>query len=290
MAGTKDLGQKIGSLRNMQKVMRAMNMIASIKLRKLMPLQEPLMIFSRSLDAVSQDLVNALQDSSHPVLDGRQEVKKVHIILLSADKGLCGSHNSSVQRSLDEMVGQQRGEGREIEVSCIGIKGANYCRRREYEVFQHTEINERSFLPEELKAIGDKIFARFMDDEIQEVHLIYNRFLSTIQQETETVQLLPIPETISGKQKRSGENAVLEPEPADFAPAAGALYLHYRLQAAVKNSLLSEQAARMTAMENATNNSQDLIEKYITLQNRARQADITNELIEIISGKEALKG
>ena len=131
---------------------------------------------------------------------------------------------------------------------------------------------------------------RFLNNEIQQVHLIANYFVSMLHQETRTVQVLPFPSSdTKDNQRRAGE-ASFEPAPDDFFKEAGQLYLYYKLMSALFNSYLSEQSARMTAMENATKNSEDLIKHYVKLMNRARQANITNDLIEIISGKEALKG
>lgn len=269
-----------------------MSMIATIKLRKLFGLQASLTLFEQSVELIAQDIAKALKLFSHPAITGFKNVKQSHVIIFTADKGLCGSHNNSVYKAIDVLIKANTKNNIVTDVTCIGTRGANYCKRKEYDVYHKTEINERVFNTTSLMQISTKILNRFLDNEIQEIYLIGNYFISTLQQDTITTRLIPFtPPPKKEKGDKSEElNASIEPEPETFIVLASGLYLFYRLKSALFNSYLSEHSARMTAMENATNNSEDLIRHYVTLQNRARQTAITNELIEIISGKEALKG
>ncbi|MFH1063110.1 MAG: ATP synthase F1 subunit gamma [Candidatus Omnitrophota bacterium] len=292
MANLKDLHVRISTLKNMQKVMRAMNMIASVKLRKLARMQSSLAFFEKSLESIAEDIHKALNQTDFPLISGFKNIKKTHVIFFTADKGLCGSHNSSVQKSLDIFIREQAKNKIAVDVTCIGLRGANFCKRREYEIYHQTEINERVFNAASVLDLSTKISRRFLNNEIQEVHLIANYFRSTLEQDTVTARLLPL-ETMSADKTKAIDyefNPEIEPEPKKFITLAQGQYLYYKLISALVNSYLSEQSSRMTAMENATKNSEDLINHYVTLQNRARQATITNDLIEIISGKEALKG
>jgi len=290
MSNIRDLGQKINSLKNMQKVMRAMNMISSIKLRKIYAAQAALAEFNKSVDSLIDQLISALESSDSPLIKGYRDISKAHIIMFTADKGLCGTHNSSVQKALSVLIKENSEKGIECDVSCIGNKGANYCKHKNYEIYQQSEISEKVFTMEQLHIISDKIFNRFIGNEIQKLYVIGNIFYSTLHQETSIIQLLPY--YIEDSKKADKVNPVFEIEPGgdQFALGSGRLYIYYKLRSILKNSYLSEHSSRMTAMENASNNSEDLIEKYITIQNHARQTTITNELIEIVSGKEALKG
>ena len=290
MANLKDLNSRISVLKNMQKVMRAMSMIASIKLRKFFRLQASLALFDQALERIAEDVQQALKHSSHPLITGFPEAKKAHVIILTADKGLCGSHNSSVYKALDLLVRSREEHNMTVDVTCIGIRGANYCKRKEYDIYLHSESNERLISAASVMRIASKLFKRFLDNEVQEIYLINNCFISTLHQNTVTARLMPFTRALKKDEPRPEVNAATEPEPETFVVLAGGLTLYYKLMSALFNSYLSEQSARMTAMENATNNSEDLINHYVTLQNRARQAAITNELIEIVSGKEALKG
>ncbi len=290
MANIKDLKRRISSLRNMQKVMGAMNMIATIKLQKLFALQSSLHRFDAAVNAIARDIGAALKHTSHPVIDGYPTARKAHVLVLTADKGLCGAHNNSVQKAVDALAKTNLDEGVALEMSCIGSKGASYCRRRRYEIFQQTEMSDRLFNGNAVRQIISKIYLRFQDDDVQSIFMVYNRFVSMLHQETITTQLIPFsfPEDLQAEPAEM--NFETEPPGERFIVTAAGLYLVYKLRVAVADSLLSEHAARMTAMENATNNSEDLINRYMTLQNRARQASITREIIEIISGKEASRG
>ncbi len=289
MGNVRDLGGKISSLKNMQKVMRAMNMISSIKLRKLHTLQNSLLLFTRSVSSIYLQIAAALSDSSNLLAAGCGKVDRIHLVMFTGDKGLCGTHNSSVQKAAGKLIDENKTSGVETELTCIGNKGINFCKRKGYKIHQQSEIGERTFDKERLRVFSDGIMQRFLDGEVQKILVIGNVFYSTLHQETKTQQLFPffIPE----KDKREDSCGYLtEPEGNFLAETAATRLLYYRLQISLLNSNLSEHSSRMTAMENATNNSDDLINKYTSIQNHARQAAITSELIEIISGKEALKG
>ncbi len=286
MSNIRDLGHKISSLQNMQKVTRAMNMISSIKLRKLFGFQASLELFSSRTSAIQSDIAGALAGLSHPVVSGYDELKKIHIIMFTADKGLCGTHNSSVQKAVEKFIQEQQSAGIEVEITSIGRKGTNFCRRKGWEPYKVSEIGERVFTKKELFSLAEDLFGRFIDGTVQKIYAVGNIFYSALQQETSIQQLLPFLPAADN----AAADMQFEPDGESLAASAGLLFMKYRLHALLLNSLLSEYSARMTAMDNATNNSEDLINKYVTMQNHARQATITNELIEIVSGKEALKG
>lgn len=290
MGNARDLGQKINSLRNMQKVMGAMNMIATVKLRKLSPLQDSLRIFDRNLDQIHEQIMAAMGDSTHPLLNSSRAIKRNHVVIFTADKGLCGSHNNSITKSLDILIARNQTGAIGCDLSCIGTKGANYARRKNYQIYHARESNDRVFDRASLGELAARLAERIISGEIQEIHVIYNFFSSTLFQETRTMQILPFKK--EGHIPKTSPLATVNMEPAGdaFLPEAARLFIQYKLLAAYTHSILSEHASRMTAMENATNNSQELINRYTLLRNRARQSTITNELIEIVSGKEALKG
>ena len=298
MSNIRDLNRKINSLQNMQKVTRAMNMIASIKLRKIYSKQSAIMMFSRKTDEMISALLASLEGSTHPAVKGYDSVKKAHIIIFTADKGLCGTHNSSVLKSLDGFIRELSGRNVKAEITSIGNKGTAHCRRKDYKLYKAAVIAEKSFTMKDLSVIAEESFGRFISGEVQEVYIIGNIFYSALQQETETLRAMP-PEIPTAEEEKGDDSQAhiltaaggtdLEPSGDSLAEEASFLYLKYKLRSYYMHSQLSEHSSRMTAMENATSNSEDLINKYIAIQNHARQATITNELIEIVSGKEALK-
>ena len=288
MSNVRDLNRKIQSLQNMQKVTRAMNMISSIKLRKYLALQSPVNLYQNETDRLCRKIRSQLRGTAHPVIGGYEKVSRVHLILFTADKGLCGTHNSSLLKRADAFAGERARMGVELDFTCIGIKGINHARRAGWEIFRREENHERTMTRDVLSEMADAVYERFLSGEIQEVHVLGNLFVSTLQQDTECGRLLPLPDDDA-----AGQGCVpfdTEPSGNELAACYGGNYLKDKLSSFLIHSALSEHSARLTAMENATNNSEDLINKYVTMQNHARQATITNELIEIVSGKEALKG
>jgi len=273
----------------MQKVMRAMNMIASIKLHKLLRIQGAIQIFSKSLKDLRDNIARSLHHLEVPLVTGYKNEKKIHVVIFTADKGLCGSHNSTIKKATEMVLEKNKSNSIESEVTCIGKKGALFCGQKGYPVSFQTEIHERTFSTDALMQVSGKILNSFLQGSVQRIITIYNRFVSTIHQETLVDQVLPFSGSSGSGEKEKGFTGYTEPKETAFIGEAAKLYLFYELQAALFNSRLSEQAARMTAMENATNNSEDLISRYARARNRVRQTAITNELIEIISGKEALK-
>jgi len=297
MATARELNNKIASLQNMQKVMSAMNMIASTKLRKLLGKQAALAQFSLSVDTIGDAIASTLNASESQLSGISKNCNRIHLIVISADKGLCGSHNSSVLKAMAKTIEKEKKNGIAADVTCIGIRAATFCRRHDYEILNSIDSNERHISDAALREITAKLIQRIEKGEINRVILVHNHFVSTLVQQTRQIELFPIkpaPEDNKTDSKKEQEKttAVTETDPAleEFITPAIKLYFYYRLKNGLSDSYLSEHAARMTAMENAKTNSEDLINRYGTIRNRARQTAITSELIEIVAGKEALKG
>jgi len=293
MATARDLSYKITSLTNMQKVMSAMNMIASTKLRKLLIRLPALDQFSHAVDSIGQVIAAGLSSSTSPFIHRPGKIEKTHIVAITADKGLCGSHNSSVLKALTKTIETANHGGTATDVTCIGARAGNLCRKRNYTICHAIDSNERHISDAALREITADIIRRIQLGEVNQIVLIYNHFVSTLVQQTRQVQIFPLQQasdTQTGQPGARKSGTVIETEPpaADFIPPAAYLYLYYQLKIALTDSYLSEHAARMTAMESAKTNSEDLINRYTTIRNRARQSAITSELIEIVAGKEAL--
>lgn len=293
MATARDLSYKIASLSNMKKVMNAMNMIASTKFRKLMTRLPAMTQFRKSVDGIKDDIASGLGSSNSPLLHEPEKTENIHIIIFTADKGLCGSHNSSVLKVLAKTIKKKNVKGVKVDVTCIGARARNFCRRQEFEVIYGIDSNAQHISDHALREIAEKTIKRITEGEVDKVIMIYNHFRSTLLQETKQIQIFPL---IQDNDKKSDDAGIAnehirtetEPGAVDFIIPAANLYLYYKLQIALMDSHLSEHAARMTAMENAKTNAEDLINRYVKIRNRARQSTITRELIEIVAGKEAL--
>lgn len=291
MASIRDLNRKISSLRNMQKVMSAMNMIASTKFSKLLTKQMALLKFRDALNRVRASLFLRISRSSSPVVTGNDGDGVAHVIIFTADRGLCGAHNNSIFKGLEKLIKRLAVSPDDFEVTSIGSRGAKYCRKKEYVLFHSVDINEKTLHDSDLLRISETTFKRFKNGEIESVHIIYNHFVSALTQTTTTDRILPI--KIEEKEEKDDDSAIVEMTSdlgdEKLVESAAPLLVFYQLKTALLDSYLSENGARMTAMENASNNSQDLINRYAKIKNRARQTAITNELSEIVSGKEAMK-
>ena len=287
MASIRDLNHKISSLQNMQKVMSAMNMIASTKFSKLLTKQLALIKFGESLKQMRESLFLRISQSQSPVVLGRTDTERAHIIIFTADRGLCGSHNNSVLKGLEKLVAKLGVTVDDFDVTAIGSRGAKYCRKREYNLYHSVDINEKTLQDGNILRIVQSALKQFYRGDIGSVYIVYNRFVSALTQETTVEKVLPI--TIDQQLiEENREEVTSDLSDSELAEKAAPMLMFYQLKTALAHSYLSENGARMTAMENASNNSQDLIERYGAIKNRARQTAITNELTEIVSGKEAM--
>ena len=289
MANIRELGNKVSSLRNMQKVMQAMNMIASTKLQRILGRRTSLLRFEQDALEMARDVALTFRDGNHPLIQPTPERKRACILMSTSDKGLCGSHNNSVQRATATLVAKLEGEDMETDTVCVGLRGASFCHRNQLVVHSSFESSERALTDSTLHSISDMLIERVLADEIQEVYFVFNAFVSTLQKNTKTLQVLPLCSLLPEELPPTPPTFAFEPDSDTFPRVAVSTTLFFLLQATLRHSHLSEHASRMTAMDNATTNSEDLINRYVAIRNRARQTTITNELTEIVAGKEALR-
>ncbi len=288
MPSLRNLNNRISSLENMQKVMNAMNMIASAKLGKKLKQTPAVSFFESTLKTMHNAVSAALDNRDHPLAQVPDQIDAAHIMMFSADKGLCGSHNSSVFKQTILLAAENLKESNVIDLTCIGQKGASFCRKQNFNVDQEIAINEIVKKPAGIRPVAGSLTRRVLRGDIQELWLVYNRFVSVLVQETTAVRIFPLlnPED---SEFQGNLYAEFEPEINSFLPVFAELYLYFQIRLALNHSFVSEQAARMNAMDNAAHNARDLISRYGGLRNRLRQSGITNDLIEIVAGKEALK-
>ncbi|MEI8094316.1 MAG: FoF1 ATP synthase subunit gamma [Spirochaetales bacterium] len=266
MAEARDLKQKIGALNNLQKVMQAMNQIATVKLRRLLPQVAALRRMDQALGELARELARLLPPAENPQ-------RTSLVVVYSGDKGLCGPSNQAVIRALVALVAERQAQGFRVETVCHGVKVAKAATRLGFAVVD---------LP-----ANETLVAQLHSGDLGELYLLHNHFTSTLKQDTRTLRLVPWREPGETATAPSGLPLVLEaPEEAERALGA---WLALLWDSALTHARLSEHAARMAAMDNASRNARDLADRYHLQQNRARQGAITSDLIEIISGKEALR-
>ena len=286
MATLKAIRKRIGSIRNTQQITNAMKMVSAAKLRRAQEAVLAARPYAEKMAALLQNLSARVAAEAHPLLTAREE-KKVLLLLLTADRGLCGGYNSNLIRAAEGFLRSQRGE-KEIQLAVVGRKGVDYFRRRKVEMAERY-INIGSRPAEELAAeLAEKLIARFLQGECDAVYLLYSRFRSALSQVPTMEKLVPV-----AAEKDEGEGQATEYlyEPGLEALLSSLLpkVVEVGIYRALLEASASEHGARMTAMDSATSNAAEMISTLTLQMNRARQASITKELLEVVSTAEALK-
>jgi len=290
MANLKDLKTRINSVKSTQKITSAMKMVAAAKLRRAQEVAEAGRPYSSRMQQVISGLAaNANKSNAPELLVGREDVKTHLLIVVSADKGLCGGFNGSIARQTRQEINRLENEGKSVLVYMVGKKAAdNLGREILNKTFERIENLQGSNVDyNKVKGVAEKILLGFADNQFDQVSIIYNQFVNAI---TQNVVVAPlIPANVVGEQEN--ESSVVydyEPEQNELLELLLPRNITTQIFSALLESSAAELAARMTAMDNATRNAGDMIDSLTLVYNRTRQANITKELIEIISGAEAL--
>jgi len=283
MANLKDIRNRIKSVKSIQKVTKAMKMVAASKMRRAQERTEEARPYAKRLAEVINHLLPDVDRNLLPLLDIR-EIKRVGYVVVSSDRGLAGSFNTSVLKTAQaeiEIIGKKN-----VDVFCIGKKARDHFKRRNYNIIEsHIEFwNELKF--GNALAIGTGIISHFTQKYVDEIHVVYNEFVNVASQHVVSERLLPL---VFESDKKPIIDRLYEPNKDDLVKSLIPRHLNIQMWKYLLESYASEQAARMLAMENATGNAEDMI-KELTLEfNKARQAAITKEMLEIVSGAEALQ-
>ena len=287
MASLQQIKTKISSVKGTSRIMSAMKLISAVKLKRA---QDLLMAYRPYAAAYQETTINVAKrcdQEAHPLLRKMEEPKKLHIVFITSDRGLCGSFNSSLIRKLETYIVTDTKAYDEVTFSFLGRRGSEHFGKEGYKVANsYTGITDRNY-SEIAEQISEELIKEFTKGESDEVLLVYNYFKSALSQEITYEKLLPI-EVDSEVEDDSQIDYLYEPTKKGVLSQLLPKYVQVRVQSAVQESMTSEHASRMTAMENATNNANDVI-KNLTLQyNKTRQAMITTELMDIVNGTEAL--
>jgi F-type H+-transporting ATPase subunit gamma len=284
MATLKALRRRITTVRSTQKITRAMKMVAAAKLRRAQEAAERARPYSAKLTELFAAVVAEVGQDAHPLL-ARREEKRVDIVLLTSDRGLCGGYNTNAIRTVEGFLREHTTV--EANLVLVGKKGAEYFRRRSVPILDRYIGMPTGGVGEIAEKVAEAATGRFGSQDTDAVYLVYNRFQSAMSQVPTIVPLLPVPLPAT---EDAGVEYIFEPERPELLARLLPAYVRALVTQAILEAAASEQGARMTAMENATNNAADMISSLTLLMNRTRQAAITRELMEIVSGAEALKG
>jgi F-type H+-transporting ATPase subunit gamma len=287
MPGTKEIRTKIKSVQNTRKITKAMEMVAASKMRKAQERMRHARPYGEKIRNVAAHISHANPEYRHPFLVERDTVKRVGIIVVTTDKGLCGGLNTNVLRMVLNQYKQWQGEGEEIDVCCIGNKGLGFMQRLGANIVsQATGLGDRPRLENLIGAVKIMLDG-YTKDRFDRVILFYTRFLNTMKQEPVMEQLLPLAGDRLGAPEGSWDY-IYEPDAKVVLDQVLTRYIEAVIFQAVSENMASEQSARMVAMKSASDNAGKLIEELTLVYNKSRQASITKELSEIVAGAAAV--
>ncbi len=294
MAGSREVRNKIKSVKNTQKITRAMEMVAASKMRKAQDRMKKARPYGEKIRNVAAHMSRASAEYHHPFLIERDSVKRVGIIVVTSDKGLCGGLNTNILRRALNEIKAWKADDEEVEVCCIGNKGLGFMSRISANVI--SQVVSLGDAPDMEKLIGAVkiVLDGYTEDRFDRVYIFYNRFINTMKQEPVMEQLLPLTDERMQASEGSSEDQnaawdyIYEPEAKPVIDDIMVRYVEAIIYQAVAENMASEQSARMVAMKAASDNAGDVIDELTLIYNKSRQAAITKELSEIVGGAAAV--
>ena len=289
MPGLKDVKNKIEGVSKTSQITKAMNMVASAKLRGAQERMEEFRPYAEKFTEAMRDLSGGVS-GGQPLMEVR-DVRNVKLIVITSDRGLCGSFNANIIARAQKLIDQFEAEGKKVTLYTVGNK-ATQAFRRSGKVREAYKDIMGTFEMFNARSISQNVSRSFLVGEVDEVRIVYARFLSLAKQQPTEELLLPIkpPEQEAGKKAGAAVEYIYEPGPKQIMEVLLPLHLNVQVYHAMIEVAAGEHAARMAAMDNATNACGDIIKELKQLYNKARQAAITGDLMDIVGGAEALKG
>ena len=281
----KEIKERIDSVKNTSQITNAMNIVSSTKFKRFQVLTLKSRSYARAVNEAFDNLVASLTGNKFVIFDGKPEVKRVGIIVMTSDRGLCGSFNSNTFRRLESMKKEFQKEGKEVSVITIGRKAKEYCKNRDINVdSEYTQMIPETMF-ETGKKISEDVVQFYLNDCYDEVYMIYSKFVSAIEYNIQVEKLLPI-------EKKEGlptKEYIFEPSEEEVLNSFVPQVLNIKLYQSLLENSASEHSARMSAMKQANDNASEMIKNLEVQYNRERQGQITQELTEIISGSSSVQ-
>lgn len=279
-ANMKEIKERIDSVKNTSQITNAMNIVSSTKFKKFQVLTLKSRNYAYAVNEAFDNLVASLKGNKFVIFDGKPEVRRVGIIVMTSDRGLCGSFNSNTFRRLESMRKQFEKEGKDVSVVTIGRKAKEYCKNRNINVdSEYTQMIPETMF-ETGKKISEDVVQFYLNDFYDEVYMIYSKFVSAVEYNIQVEKLLPI-------EKKEGlptKEYVFDPSEEEVLNSFVPQVLNIKLYQSLLENSASEHSARMSAMKQANDNASEMIRNLEVQYNRERQGKITQELTEIISG------
>ncbi len=289
MATLRDIRRKIGAVKKTQQITKAMNMVSAAKLRGAQQRMEGFRPYAEAFSLMLGNMAGRVEPESHPFFQKVEPVNRVGLVLMTADRGLCGSFNVNLITMADKFIKAKEAAGIEVSLVCVGRKGRDFFRRRKREMAaQYVDVWGK-FDFSNAVTVAREVMGPFLTGAVQEAYLIHSTFINLAIQRPRLVQLLPIQPGEATEAAPSMEY-LFEPPMEQFLEYLLPKYINVLVYHGFLENSASEYAARMTAMDNASSNCKEMITQLTLVMNKARQAAITRELMDIVGGAEALKG
>jgi F-type H+-transporting ATPase subunit gamma len=287
MIGLKALRRRIVSIRSTQQITRAMKMVAAARLRRAQERIIEARPYADKMREVLQSLSLRTAPEAHPLLV-RREMKRVELLAITADRGLCGSFNQNILRTVERFIRENQSSYEGISLTLVGRKGLDYFRRRQFTIVRDYVGQFRDIDYQVAAVVGKDVVEDYTSEAVDGVFLVYNEFRSPLVQRVVMRDLLPI-EPLEVESDYSPVEYIYEPSAEAILSELLPRYVEAQIYRALLESVAGEHGARMTAMDAATENAQEMIEKLTLMYNKARQSAITTEMLEIVGGAEALR-
>jgi len=290
MASLKDIRARIDSTKNTQQITKAMKLVSAAKLRKAQHNITNMRPYAVTLKQVICNIA-ATQKVSHPLMTKKASVKNVLLVVLTSDRGLCGGFNSNINKFADRYIAENKNRFEKIDFVFIGKRGADFFSRKGVKGVDNITKLDKDISYGLARSVAEKLISHYENGHYDEIRMIYNEFKSAISQKVVCETLLPVEfEQSSFEGSSFAPDMIFDPSPEVIIEDLLKKNFSLQVYRAMSESIASEHGARMTAMENSSNNARDMIAKLTIGYNKVRQEKITTELTEIVSGAESLKG
>jgi F-type H+-transporting ATPase subunit gamma len=286
MPSLRDIKRRIRSVQGTQQITKAMEMVAAAKLRKAQSRVESSRPYAAKMQSMLDNLTKAAAATAHPLFEKR-EVKRVALVIISSDRGLCGSYNSNIIRAADGFLREYERE--KVVLITVGKKGYTHYTKRPWEIrLKYLDLGGNLVLGQ-VKGISSDLVGLFLSGEVDEIYFLYTRFLSAMSYRITLEKFLNIESRVAGEEKEAYLEFIFEPGAEKIFSSLLPNYCMTRVQMALGESFASEHGSRMISMGAATKNAEEMIEHLTLVRNKLRQASITKEMLEITTSAEALK-
>jgi len=286
MARVREIRDRVAAIKKTQKITSAMRMISAARLARAQLAAEASRAYGAKLSEIFASVANGLDGDAHPLLARRASIKKLDVLLVTSDRGLCGAYNANLIKQAVTLVAERRASLDSVSVVAVGKRGRDFVRRRRLDMPK--SWTGLAPTPENAREVATYLTERYLAGESDEVMIVYGRFVSVLTQTPTALSVIPVLAAVPEAKDAPTLSYEIEPDPETFLAAVLPRVIEFAVLRALLENAASEHGARMTAMENATENTRELIRSLTLDMNKARQAQITTELTEIVAGAEAL--